>query len=61
MTITNQTKCIAELADQIQGIIDSREYELAHSVLDDIETKARLAHRHIDNLQLKADCNDRPE
>lgn len=60
MTITNHTCRIAELAGWIIQDVDDRKYHAAHLKLDDIETLVRKAHRHIDNLQLTADCAARP-
>lgn len=60
MTITNHIRRIDELNQLVIDLVDTREYALAHCALDDIEKKVREAHRHIDNLQLKADCAARP-
>jgi len=43
MTITNHIRRIEDLAEQVIGFVDTREYEMAHSALDDIEIKLRLA------------------
>ena len=51
MTITNHIRRIEDLAEQVIGFVDSREYEMAHSALDDIEKRTRLAHEHLDHLQ----------
>lgn len=51
MTITNHTRQIVEIADNVIASVDKREYALAHLLLDDIEKKVREAHRHIDHLQ----------
>jgi len=53
VTITNHIRRIEDLAEQVIGFVDTREYEMAHSALDDIEKRTLLAHEHIDNLQLK--------
>ena len=52
MTITNHIRRIEDLAELVIEYVDDREYEKAHTVLDAIEKRARLAHEHIDNLQL---------
>lgn len=60
MTITNHIRHIQNLAGVVIDHVDDREYEKAHSTLVDIENRTRLAHHHIDHLQLKADCAARP-
>lgn len=55
MTITNHIRRIEALADLFIEHVDDREYEKAHSALDDIETRTRLAHEHVDHLQLVAE------
>ena len=60
MTLTNHVRRIQELAEAVITLCDSRKYEESHCALDDIEVRARCLHRHIDNLQLKADCAARP-
>lgn len=60
MTITNHTKRIDVLAALVTVHVDKRSYPDAHCCLDDIEKEVRAAHRHIDNLQLKAECAARP-
>jgi len=51
MTITNHIRRIEELAGHVIIFVDSRKYEQAHCLLDDIEKKVRESHRHIDHLQ----------
>jgi len=51
MTITNHIRMIETLASVVIEYVDDREYENAHSALDDIETRVRLAHEHLDHLQ----------
>lgn len=51
MTITNHIRRIEDLAEQVIGFVDTREYHMAHSALCDIEKRARLAHEHLDHLQ----------
>jgi len=60
MTITNHTRRIGELAAQVLKHVDDREYVEAHEDLDYIETRVRLAHRHIDHLQNVTDFCARP-
>ncbi len=60
MTLTDNIRNIEELANLVIEYADVREYESAHCALDDIEKKVRALHRHIDQLQLKADCAARP-
>ncbi len=60
MTITNHLQRIEELADNVINLVDARKYPEAHCALDDIETKVRLAHRHIDHLQNVTDFCARP-
>lgn len=51
MTITNHIRRIEELAPDVMRLVDARDYANAHLLLDEIEKKVRVAHRHIDNLQ----------
>ena len=51
MTITNHVRRIQELSDLVIEYVDDREYAKAHTVIDAIEKRARLAHEHIDDLQ----------
>lgn len=60
MTLTNNVQSIQNQANLVIKHADSREYELAHWDIDLIEARARALRRHIDNLQLKADCAARP-
>jgi len=60
VTLTNHTKRIEELAGAVTILADNRKYEEAHCALDDIVSKVHKLRRHIDNLQLKADCAARP-
>ena len=60
MTLTNHTQRIEELSHQVRNYADQREYEEAHSALDEIVIKVCKLHRHIDNLQLKTDGAARP-
>ena len=60
MTIANHIRKIQKSADQVIEHMDDREYNKAHSALDDIAMSALAAHRHIDNLQSVADCAARP-
>jgi len=60
MTLTNHTKRIEELAGAVTTLCDSRKYEDAHCALDEMISKVHALRRHIDNLQLKADCAARP-
>ena len=60
MTLTNHTRLIAVLAGAVTSLCDNRKYEEAHCALDDIEAKLHAVRRHIDNLQLNADCAARP-
>ena len=55
MTITNHTKMIEFLAGQVIADVDDRNYSAAHNDLDDIATRVRLAHEHVDHLQLIAE------
>ncbi len=55
MTITNHLQRIDELTIMVIGHVDARDYPSAHSALDDIELRARLAHEHVDHLQLIAE------
>lgn len=61
MTLTNHFRSIDKLTALVLPLVDSKEYEQAHFVIDDIETKCRLAHRHIDKLQLIDDFNSIPK
>ena len=48
-----QMKKIRELAVEVIEFVDAREYEKAHSALDEIEIKCcRPVHRHIGKLEL---------
>jgi len=60
MTITNHTRRIEDLANDVIHFVDRREYPNAHAVLDDIEKEVRLAHRHIDHVQNVSDFCARP-
>lgn len=51
MTITNHIRDIQDHAASVIEHVDARRYRMAHNALYIIETKARLAHEHIDNLQ----------
>ena len=54
MTLTNHTRRIEELAGQVQGFADTREYEKAQCAIDDIESKCHKLRRHIEQLQWMA-------
>jgi len=54
MTITNHIRMIETLATVVIEYVDDREYENAHGALDDIATRVRLAHEHLDHLQTVA-------
>lgn len=60
MTLTDNVQRVANLANDVMRFADRSEYEEAHSALDDISIKVLKLHRHIDNLQRKADCAARP-
>ncbi len=60
MTITNHTRRIQDLTEQVIKHVDNRQYEEAHEDLDFIEVRIRLAHRHIDHLQNVTDFRARP-
>lgn len=60
MTITNHLRDIETLATETVHHVDRKEYHRAHLRLDEIENKARLAHRHIDHLQNVTDFAARP-
>lgn len=51
MTITNHIRRIEDLANQVIEHVDAREYQKAHSALDDISCKVQAAHEHLDHLQ----------
>ena len=51
VTITNHIRRIEDLAEQVIEHVDARDYQKAHSALDDIGTRVRLAHEHLDHLQ----------
>ncbi len=51
MTLTDNTRVIEKLANDVVHHADRREYEQAHCCLDDIEKKVRKLRRHIDHLQ----------
>lgn len=55
MTITNHIRRIEELAELVIEYVDDREYAKAHTVIDAIEKRSRLAHEHVDHLQLIAE------
>jgi len=52
MTLTNHIRIIQNLTETVISYSDGREYEKAHCAVDDIESKCRKLHRHIDQLQL---------
>lgn len=54
MTLTNNTRRIEKLANDVVHHADRKEYELAHCALDDIEAKVHALRRHLENLQLNA-------
>ncbi len=60
MTITNHIQRIQSLADDVLQLVDHKDYGNAHILLDEIEKKVRLAHRHIDHLQNVSDFCARP-
>lgn len=60
MTITNHIRRIEDLAEQVIEHVDAREYEQAHEDLTYIETRVRLAHEHVDHLQLVAERTFEP-
>ena len=60
MTLTNNVRSIQDHANLVIKHADHREYELAHCDIDLIEARTRALRRHIDELQLKADCAARP-
>lgn len=60
MTITNHTRDIEAFANDVQHHVDRHEYGRAHIVLDEIEKRVRLAHRHIYHLQNVTDFAARP-
>ncbi len=60
MTITNHIQRIQSLADDTLRLADLKDYGNAHMLLDEIEKKVRLAHRHIDHLQNVTDFCARP-
>jgi len=60
VTITNHIKRIDELASGVLRLVDLKDYENAHLLLDDIEKKVHAAHRHIDHLQNVTDFCARP-
>ena len=51
MTITNHIRRIEELSTAVIDLVDARDYEGAHVLLDEIGAKVHAAHRHIDTLQ----------
>lgn len=51
MTITNHVRMIETLTAVVIEYVDDRNYAGAHSALDDISTRVRLAHEHVDHLQ----------
>ena len=51
MTLTDNTRRIEALSNDVVHHVDRREYGEAHIVLDDIEKKVREVRRHIDHLQ----------
>lgn len=55
MTLTDNVRQIQDLASHICELADLRDYEATHSKLDDISIKILKLHRHIDNLQRKAE------
>ena len=53
LNLADQMKQIRELAMDVIEFVDAREYEKAHSALDEIEIKCcRSVHRHIGKLEL---------
>lgn len=60
VTITNHIRRIEELSGGVIHLVDARDYENAHMLLDEIEKKVRAAHRHIDHLQNVTDFCARP-
>lgn len=51
VTLTNNTRQIAKLSNDVVHFADEREYERAHCALDDIEAKVHKLRRHIERLQ----------
>ncbi len=60
MTLTNHTRRIETLANDVVHHVDRKEYEQAHCCLDDIEKKVHAARRHIDHVQNVSDFAARP-
>jgi len=60
VTLANNIQNIEKLSCNVIYRVNTKEYVQAHCALDDIEKEVRAAHRHIDNLQLKADRAARP-
>lgn len=54
MTITNHIRRIEYHCFKVIEHVDAREYRHAHSALDDIADRVRLAHEHLDHLQTVA-------
>ncbi|MBA7609968.1 hypothetical protein ES703_17171 [subsurface metagenome] len=60
MTLTNNTRDIETLANDVVHHVDRREYEQAHCMLDNIERKVHEVRRHIEHLQNVRDFCARP-
>lgn len=61
MTITNHIRRIQKRADDVIRYVDDRKYASAHCALDDIESKTRHAHEHVDHLQKVNEPRPGPE
>ncbi len=60
MTLTNNSRAIEALANDVVHHVDRKEYAQAHCVLDNIESKVHEIRRHVDHLQNVADFAARP-
>lgn len=55
MKLTDQTVRISELAGQVNGFAENKEYDLAHSALDEIFVKVRHLHMQLNDLRRQDD------
>jgi len=60
VTLTNNIQDIESLASDALNHVDRKEYERAHLVLDNLESKVREVRRHVDHLQNVRDFCARP-
>jgi len=60
VTLTNNLERIEVLANTVLQLVDAKEYQQAHLILDMLEGRVQVVRRHIEHLQNVTDFAARP-